>query len=87
MVMMKSIDWNKMSELGLIYRINKEILHPLGLAVSRTVETGLSEKILIADDGVWEYNLNMIVKTLTDDEIKLKLKEFIDKDETDGDID
>ena len=81
---MKSIDWNKMSELGLIYRINKEILHPLGLAVSRTVETGLSEKILIADDGAWEYNPNMNIKVLTDDEIRLKLKALIDEDPEDA---
>ncbi|WP_436718977.1 DUF7415 domain-containing protein, partial [Vibrio cholerae] len=37
---MKCIDWNKMSELGLIEKINREILHPLGLAITRNVETG-----------------------------------------------
>ncbi|HGK7310691.1 TPA: hypothetical protein ACJ51G_000661 [Aeromonas hydrophila subsp. hydrophila] len=32
---MKCINWNQASELGLIVRINREILHPLGLSMSR----------------------------------------------------
>lgn len=71
---MKTIDWNKMSELGLLYRINKEILHPLGLAVSRTVETGSSDSILVSDDGEWEYSPKMETpKTLTKEEIAEKI--------------
>jgi len=50
----KSIDWNQMSELTLIRRINTEILHPIGLAISRTKE-GISEKVIIAPDGVFTY--------------------------------
>lgn len=41
---MKSINWNQMSELGLIYKINKDILHPLGLAISRNPDNGFSEE-------------------------------------------
>ncbi|WP_336797939.1 DUF7415 domain-containing protein [Erwinia aphidicola] len=50
------IDWNELSRLGLLVRINAEILHPLGLAVFRDPLTGQSGGALIADDGVWEYS-------------------------------
>ena len=70
---MLHIDWNQMSELGLIERINREILHPLGLAVSRDVETGHSTKILIADDGCWEYDPHMETTIISDNEVRLKL--------------
>ena len=68
-----SIDWNQMSELTLIRRINTEILHPLGLAISRTKE-GISEKIIIAPDGVFNYEHD--VKCLSDSEIKQKLSQM-----------
>lgn len=42
---MKSINWNQMSELGLIERINREILHPIGLAISRNPDTGSSDSV------------------------------------------
>jgi hypothetical protein len=67
---MKTIDWNKMSELGLLERINREICHPLGLAVSRDVETGGSTRILIADDGEWEYDPKMKTGVISDDEVR-----------------
>ncbi|WP_417585332.1 hypothetical protein [Nitrincola sp.] len=70
---MKSINWNQMSGLGLIERINREILHPLGLAVSRDVETGTSTKVLVADDGIWEYPSDMQTTIISDDEVKAKL--------------
>ncbi len=61
-------------ELGLIERINREILHPLlGLAMSRTLETGHSEKVLISDDGEWKYGPGHSRACLSDDEIKLRL--------------
>lgn len=74
---MKSIDWNEMSELGLITRINKEILHPLGLAISKNPDTGISEKILIAPDGVFEYPSDFVFKNFSDEEIKAKINELI----------
>ena len=67
---MKSIDWNKMSELGLIERINREICHPLGLAISRDVETGVSTRILISDDGAWDYDPKIKTSVISDDEIR-----------------
>ena len=56
---MKRIDWNKASELGLIERINREVLHPLGLAMYRIPETGESPGLLISDDGEWQYAPDM----------------------------
>ncbi|EKO3565643.1 DUF551 domain-containing protein [Vibrio metschnikovii] len=70
---MKSINWNQMSELGLIERINREILHPLGLAVSRDVYTGISAQVYVADDGVWEYGKDMPTTIISDEEVKAKL--------------
>lgn len=73
---MRTIDWNKASELGLIVRINKEILHPLGLAMSRNPENGFSENILISDDGEWEYAPDIkIEEPLTKEEIQKILNE------------
>jgi hypothetical protein len=63
----KHINWNELSELGLLERINREILHPLGLAVSRDPNTGVSSKILIAPDGVFEYPTMMKSKIKSDD--------------------
>lgn len=65
-----------MSKLGLIRRINEEILHPLGLAMSRNIETGTSEEIFVADDGIWEY-ADPPEMILSDDEIKRIINEEI----------
>ena len=51
----KVIDWNEISRLGLIERINREIMHPLGYAVCREVETGMSPGALVSPDGQWVY--------------------------------
>ncbi|SLM62841.1 Exodeoxyribonuclease VIII [Dickeya aquatica] len=34
------VDWNELSQRGLLVRINQEIMHPLGLAIFRDQETG-----------------------------------------------
>lgn len=49
------VDWNELSSRGLIVRINREILHPLGLALCRDVETGISPGCLVSPDGEWCY--------------------------------
>lgn len=49
------IDWNEISRLGLLERINREIMHPLGYAVCREVESGQSPGALVSDDGPWVY--------------------------------
>lgn len=51
----KVIDWNEISRLGLLERINREIMHPLGFAVCREVETGRSPGALVSEDGTWVY--------------------------------
>lgn len=56
------VSWNELSARGLIVRINKEILHPVGLAVFRDPKTGISQGALIAPDGVWEYDQSISVK-------------------------
>lgn len=52
----KTLSWNELSELGLLYRINKEILHPMGLAIMRDPSTGTSPGAIVSDDGVWIYS-------------------------------
>ncbi|HIH5019774.1 TPA: DUF7415 domain-containing protein [Klebsiella oxytoca] len=49
------IDWNELSRRGLLERINREVLHPLGLAAFRYPDTGQSGGALISPDGVWTY--------------------------------
>ncbi|MEB0106658.1 hypothetical protein [Pseudomonas sp. MH9.3] len=56
---MKVIDWNEISRLGLHERINREIMHPLGLAIFRVVETGVSPGAYVSPDGVFEYASRM----------------------------
>lgn len=53
-------DWNQLSALGLIVRINAEILHPLGLAIFRDPASGISAGAMIAPDGKWEYAPDVI---------------------------
>ncbi|WP_448177365.1 DUF7415 domain-containing protein [Pseudomonas putida] len=49
------IDWNELSRCGLLVRINREILHPMGLAICRDPETGLSPGAVVSDDGPFAY--------------------------------
>lgn len=54
------LDWSELSALGLIARINAEILHPLGLAIFRDPASGISAGAMIAPDGKWEYAPDVI---------------------------
>lgn len=49
------LDWNELSDRGLIERINREVLHPLGLAMMRDPTTGQSRGAIVSPDGVWQY--------------------------------
>lgn len=49
------IDWNEISRRGLLERINREIMHPLGLAVARDVESGASPGAMVSPGGAWCY--------------------------------
>lgn len=53
---MEFIDWNELSKRGLIERINREILHPIGLAVCRDVDSGTSPGAFVAPDGEFTYD-------------------------------
>ncbi|RPH26021.1 hypothetical protein EHN13_08670 [Citrobacter youngae] len=54
------LDWNQLSELGLIVRINTEVLHPVGLALYRDPETGSSAGAMISPDGKWTYGSEVV---------------------------
>lgn len=60
------IDWNEISQRGLLSRINREIMHPLGLAVCRDPETGASPGALVSDDGPWVYPENLDAHSSTE---------------------
>lgn len=54
------LDWTELSALGLVVRINAEILHPLGLAIFRDPASGISAGAMISPDGKWEYAPDVI---------------------------
>lgn len=54
------LDWNELSAIGLIVRINAEILHPPGLAIFRDPASGISAGAMIAPDGKWAYAPDVI---------------------------
>jgi hypothetical protein len=58
--MTKMISVKNLRECGLLYKINREVLHPLGLALSIDVADDGTESfgdILLADDADgWIYN-------------------------------
>lgn len=75
---MKRINWNQASELGLIVRINREILHPLGLAMCRNPENGASDMLLVSPDGIWEYDQQLManVPQVSEEEARAKIAEW-----------
>lgn len=56
------IDWNEMSKRGLLFRINHEILHPLGLAIEYSADSGASERVRVALDGIYTYSDDVMKK-------------------------
>ena len=75
---LNTIDWNEISDLGLLQRINREIMHPLGLAVYRDPSNGSSGGAMVADDGVWEYSPEITNKILSDDEVVVRVSEMVE---------
>lgn len=57
------LDWNDMSDLGLLYAINTIVLHPIGLAIARDPETGQST-IIKADDGYFVYDKDSLERNI-----------------------
>ena len=49
-----TVDFSKLSQWGLIAKINHDILHPIGLALSYDVNSGVSEGCLVAPDLYFE---------------------------------
>lgn len=47
---------NKLSEWGLIHKINQDVLHPLGLALARDEENNIIIGAEIADDFVFKFS-------------------------------
>lgn len=66
----KVLDWNQMASIGLVERINREILHKIGLAISINRETGSSDAVFISPDGVWEYPDDKESGVIDDDKVK-----------------
>lgn len=52
----ETVNWKELSERGLVFRINHEIMHQLGLAVMYEPETGMSGGAMVATDGAWNYS-------------------------------
>ena len=50
------VDFKQLSEFGLIHLINKQVLHPLGLALSYILESGESKGAIISPDLSWEFS-------------------------------
>ena len=73
-----AVDWNEIADLGLLQRINREIMNPLGLAVYRDPSNGTSGGAMIADDGVWEYSPEITNKILDDDEVVVRVSEMVE---------
>ena len=55
------VDWKVLAEMGLLTRINHEILHPLGYAAFYVVETGISPGALVSESGGWDYTLEALL--------------------------
>jgi len=61
---MTTVSFNQLSDWGLLYEINKVVLHPLGLALSRDPNTGESLGAYIdpSKDLEWEYDSSLTLK-------------------------
>ncbi|ENV3746404.1 MULTISPECIES: DUF3850 domain-containing protein [Enterobacteriaceae] len=59
---MTMLNWKELSEKGLVFRINHEILHPLGLAIGYETLNGVSGGAFVADDGEWQYSDELVAE-------------------------
>ncbi len=66
-----AMNFNQMSDFGLIYLINKQILHPLGLSLTVEPKTGKSCGAVISHDLIWSYTTKM------HNESRAKLDKFL----------
>lgn len=52
----KFLSFNRMSQLGILYKINKEVLHPLGIALTRDQDLNCSFGCIVANDGIFNFD-------------------------------
>ncbi|EKL7377669.1 DUF3850 domain-containing protein [Escherichia coli] len=69
------MNWKELSEKGLVFRIKREILHPLGLAIGYETLNGVSGGAYVADDGVWQYSDKMVAYAKKNGWLKLVICE------------
>lgn len=62
------VGFQELSDKGLIYKINEEVLHPHGLSLTRDIDLDLSYGCVISHDGIFEYDK----KTIEENEEKYK---------------
>lgn len=81
----KSITAKELSDLGLIFKINKEILHPLGLAIGRdNVDEDSMNLVCVMVSDTLEFSDDVKSRNLTKLEnldmnlSKLKVEKFND---------
>ena len=67
----KFITPNKMSDYGLLWYINRYVMHPLGLALARDADENTLTGCMIAPDGKWEFSEESNTKN------KIKFKNFL----------
>ena len=79
--MLKTIDWNQLSELGLQERITRQVLLPLGLGITRLTGNGTSPGCVVADGGGAFHFTGESKDVLTDDQIKARIQQMIQKDQ------
>lgn len=56
------LPFNMMSDYGLVYEINKEVLHKYGLALAYNLDTNMSNGCLISKDGTFSFSDETIKK-------------------------
>lgn len=79
--MLKTVDWNQLSELGLQERINRQVLLPLGLGITRLTSNGTSPGCVVAENGGQFYFTGETKDVLTDDQIRARIQQMIQKDQ------
>lgn len=73
----KILTANELSEAGLIYKINKEVLHPLGLALAISKENNSILGCVVSKDKFIIYNDELIQRNeLKLKDLKKNLREF-----------
>lgn len=51
----ETVNWNEASKLGLVDKINEQVLHPIGMSITRNSNSGASPCILKNNGGEWEH--------------------------------